>query len=80
MYTFVILQSESESENESENETTSTTSVQSITAAADAVQPAAIGDTPYVTSAHGASEDALGEAAAQQLTPIAALDTDKVCV
>ena len=80
MYIFVISQSESKSENDSENETTSTTSVQSITAAADAAQPAAIGDAPYVTPAHDASADVRGEAAALQLTPIAALDTDKVCV
>ena len=76
----IIPQSESESENESEVEATPTTSVQSVTAAADAAEPAVVGDAPYVTSAHGANEDALGEAAAQQLAPIVALDTDTVCV
>jgi len=44
----------------------------------DDVEPDAIAVAPPATPANGASADVHGEATAQQLTPIAALDTDTV--
>jgi len=44
----------------------------------DHAEPDAIAVAPPVTPAHGASADVHGEATAQQLKPIAALDTDTV--